>query len=446
VELARPQRLLADALPTAAAAAMLALSVAWVVGGGVLLLQAHAWVHASRGGASGPWAVLASLGVCFVLPAIVGVDCAARLRRRERRGWAIAMMLPVGAALLLSLELPWFVVAAALLPALLVVSPAVRWRMGIGPSSVIAEIEARKRVSLTKLAERHGVDRSALHHLLAWQVRVGRFHGALDVAGDEAISADTAANDAERQRCPGCGSAVRARGAVLRCGFCGTALVGSRRIEPPLPLPLSLELIAAALGLLALLAVGVGVVSTTILLEAGASGGALVAGVIVCAVLPVLWSLALRRAARGLVDGDNRARVLAGVVVPPVWLYLRQPLLRCLFGVGHQALEEQLARKGGCSLDDAARILGLRGGDVDTVVPFLVGRRWIAGVVDWHERRIVAAHFLAVDGRRRCNGCGSPLRVGGQCAWCGLVEEPRAPPAPPTPPSGSASVSAPTAS
>jgi ribosomal protein L37AE/L43A len=417
----------ADHVPTLAALTTTALGLAWLGLGIAFLLQAHHLVDAQRGVAGMPSSILAACGALFVVPALFSVALGRALHRRERRAWVMLVagaLVLLGLALLPPLHLPWWVPPGPLLLLALFMPKAVRWRFGLGPAALIADVEALKVVTVDALAQRHGVDRATVLHQLEYDARCGRFQGSYDLVAGEVRSADTTANDDERQRCPGCASVVRARGAVLRCGHCGTELAGRTRVDPPMPRPVSLEVVSGGLVLLGWCALAPALVSTTMLFAVGIldEGLARIAlGFLSCTVLPVAYWHTCLRAGAHLQAGDRRALRLAMLVLPPTWLLLRRPLVQRLFGIGLTPLQEALATTGEQSFTEAARSLSISTLELEQLAPFLVGKHWIDAVVDWQGRRLLRRDHLALDGRRRCSGCGSPLRFGGQCGWCGCI-------------------------
>ncbi len=421
-DLADLPRRSADRVPALVAALAGAAGLLWLGIGLEALTQAHRMVDPEKGVAGAPAGILAGLFVLFVIPAAFMGKLASGLWARERGAWVHLVVSSVVPLPFIALGLPIWMALAPLPAALLVLPKPVRWRFGIGPGALLADIDARKIVSIADLAETHGVDRAAVVHLLEHTQRCGRFTGGIDRARSEALSADTVANDLELQRCPNCAGTTRAVGSIARCGYCGTELAGRTHRDPPMPLPIGLEVVSTALGMLGGSALSLSLVWTVMLFAGGildASRLMQAWAFFLCVVLPVGFFVATRKVGPGLVVGARSSFWGAVALCPPLFLYLRRHTIRPLFGFGLEPLLGRLAERGEVSFDEAASLLAVPGADVGRLVPFLVGKGWMDAVVDWPKHNVVRRDRLAHDGREHCASCGSALRLGGQCGYCG---------------------------
>ncbi|MBX3184968.1 MAG: hypothetical protein KF915_20265 [Polyangiaceae bacterium] len=435
-----PRASAAGLLPRQASRQLRALAFSLVALSGALaamasweLLMRGLVVPREDGGALAAWLLLAGL---VAIPIVVMWTLGVRLARLDRAAWvgqvAMGIVAPIGCAALFMAGLGdgvwgWALGAVALVQGAslaVLLRQGVRWRFGIGPDAVLAEIDAREEVRVADLAARFQVEPADIEALLERCIALGVFTGAWDREAGVVLSVDTLLAREELSRCPHCGAALSALGNVAHCRYCGTEFAHLTGLDYPMPSPIGVDVTVAIDRVLIYLASFLAAAWGAMFLAQRVSPVDGLAEALTWLVLcagPLALARATVAVGRALEAGARSGWARHLWLHPWSLPYLTRRRVRTLYAAAIEPLEQRLAAEGELSFQALASHMRISDTHASEAALYLSASGTFDAIIDWPKRRLLRRDRLAQDGRTQCTSCGAPLRLHHRCAFCGTL-------------------------
>ncbi len=397
------------------------------------LLMKGLVVPREDGGALAAWLLMAGL---VAIPILVMWTLGLRLARLDRAAWvgqvAMGIVAPLGCAVLFMAGLGdglwgWALGAVAVVQGAslaVLLRQGVRWRFGIGPDAVLAEIDAREEVRVADLAARFQVEPEDIEGLLERSIALGVFTGAWDREAGVVLSVDTLLAREELSRCPHCGAAISALGNVAHCLYCGTEFAHLTGLDYPMPSPIGVDVTVAIDRVLIYLASFLAAAWGAMFLAQRVSPvdglGEALTWLVLCAG-PLLLARATEAVGRALEAGARSGWARHLWLHPWSLPYLTRRRVRTLYAAAIEPLQQRLAAEGELSFQALASHMRVSDTHASEAALYLSASGSLDAVIDWPKRRLLRRDRLAQDGRTECTSCGAPLRLHHRCAFCGTL-------------------------